>query len=141
MTRGERGGDPEVRSKEFSGAMTLCGFEYEILDFPDLRLAYTDLETMVRRVAIAAHGLTTLVSFSPYEITPGFDHPDHNRTGEVTRFVSTESSGKRGLLFWTSHGRATLNDERFAYAKEFYPSQQIPREVLQTIGESYLKVR
>jgi len=141
MTRGERGGNPEVRSKEFVRAMTSWRFEYEILDFPDLRLAYTDLETMVNRVTVAAQGLTTLVSSSPNEITPGFEHPDHNRVGEVTRIVSTEASDKRGLLYWTSHGRATLTDERVAYAEGFYPSQKIPREVLKTIGESYLKIR
>lgn len=141
LTRGERGGDPEIRTREFVRAMNWWGFESEVLGFPDLRLIYVDLETVVKRVSLAVVGLDVLVSFNPYEVTPGFDHPDHNRTGEVTRIVSTESSGKRGLLFWISQGQASLTNERVAYAKKFYPSQNIPGRILRKIGENYLKVR
>ena len=143
LTQGGRGGDRRKRGAEFEAAMKWWGFDYEILNFPDLELVFTDLRVMVERVMglVEDRRLTTLVSFDPREVTYGFDHPDHNRTGEVTRVVSTMMGGTRGLWFWRSRGRASLVDERVEYARRFYRSQKIPRAVLKQIGESYLKVR
>lgn len=123
--------------------MGYWGFDYKILGFSDLELVFTDLRGMVEEIKRVAEEkeLTILVSFNPGEITYGFDHPDHNRAGEVARVVSASMSGKRGLWFWNSRGEADLLGERVEYARRFYGSQKIPRSVLKQIGESYLKVR
>ena len=81
------------------------------------------------------------VSFHPNEITPGFDHPDHNWVGEVTRLVSVEMRGERKLILWTSGGKPYLTEERDKYARQYYHSQKISKSILETIGESYLKIR
>ena len=118
-------------------------FDYVTFKFPDMKLAYLPLEIMVNKVSRVVNNknITILVSFHPNEITPGFDHPDHNRVGEVTRLVSVKMKDERKLIFWTSNDKPYLINERDKYAKNFYPSQKIPIKILKTIGESYLKVR
>lgn len=143
MTQGELGGDVEVREREFNLAMQYWGFDSVKFEFPDMKLAYFPLEKMVESMAIVVNEnqVTTLVSFNHYEITPGFDHPDHNRAGEVVRLVSVGMRGERKLLFWTSGGESYLTQKRYEYAKKYYPSQKIPKIILKNIGESYLKIR
>jgi LmbE family N-acetylglucosaminyl deacetylase len=94
MTQGERGGDRVGRKREFAAAMEYWGFDYRVLDFPDLGLIFIDLKRMVEEVAeiILKKRLSLLVSFDPREITFGFDHPDHNRAGEVTRVAGMLTS-------------------------------------------------
>ena len=143
LTKGEKGNNPEKRISEFEIAMGWWGFDYKIFDFPDLELAYVPLKKMVDKVksVVDENKITDLVSFSPFELTDGFDHPDHNMAGEVTRLVSTGMLGQRGLRLWTSSGKSDLIDERLEYARRFYPSQTIPREILEKIGESYINIR
>jgi len=90
---------------------------------------------------IVDKNITALASFNPNEITFGFDHPDHNRVGEVTRLVSAGMTGERKLWLWTSGGKSYLTKKRYEYAKKFYLSQRIPKIILKNIGESYLKIR
>lgn len=143
LTKGEKGKHPRARMGEFERAMSSWGFGYTILNFPDLKLAYVPLEKMVKKVSevVEEKGITMLVSFSPYELTFGFDHPDHNQAGEVTRLVSTGAAGRRRLWLWTSRGKPMLVKERKWYAQRYYPSQDIPGRVLKHLGESYLVIR
>lgn len=143
LTQGELGGNVEVRKTEFNLAMQFWNFDNVKLNFPDMKLVYFPLEKMVDSVTkvVADKNITILVSFNPYEITPGFDHPDHNRAGEVTRLVSVGMKRKRKLILWNSRGKTYLTIERDKYAKRFYPSQKIPIKILKNIGESYLKIR
>jgi len=143
LTKGERGKHPELRVPEFVRAMSWWGFEYQILDFPDLGLAIYPLGKVVKKIGQIVNklGISQLISFSPFELTIGFDHPDHNRAGEVTRLVSTAMTGSRGLWLWTSQGKLSLTNERVQYVKRFYPSQNISKKILAQIGESYLKIR
>ena len=124
-------------------AMNWWGFEYVILDFPDLGLAIYPLGKVVKKIGQIVNklGISRLISFSPFELTIGFDHPDHNRAGEVARLVSTGMPGRRGLLLWTGQGMATSTDQRMEYARQFYPSQVISREILEKVGEKYLIIR
>jgi hypothetical protein len=123
--------------------MNWWGFDFVQYDFPDLELYDVPLRRMVERVGndINSRGVDTLVSISPFVLTPGYDHPDHNRTGEVARIISTAMSGSRRLILWVDGGQPSLLDERMKYAKEFYPSQVISREILEKVGEKYLVVR
>jgi LmbE family N-acetylglucosaminyl deacetylase len=146
MTRGERGGDPEVRTKEFELAMNSWGFGYEVRDFADLELIFTDLKTMVIEVEeiLRRKKISVVVSFDPREVTFGFDHPDHNRTGEIARIASSRILGSRPkLLFWTSRGKPRMVEKQMKYWQRFYPSQYQDRygEILKVIGEKYIEVR
>ena len=146
MTRGEKGGDKKERRMEFLTAMKHWGFEYVLFGFPDLELIFYPLKEMVTAVikVIKKEKLTTLITFWPDEITYGFDHPDHNRTGEVARIAGTMILGHRPkLYFWNSNGKATRTRERYYYLKDFYKSQYKPEylPILKQIGESYIKVR
>ncbi len=137
------GGDPKVRSDEFVRAMNYLKFEYKILNFPDRRLIMTRFSKMVEVVdkIVDDNKISMLVGFSPYEITRGFDHTDHNRSGEVVRQVSVAMKGKRKLWLWTSKGKPVLSQKRSDYVKRYYPSQQISFDILKQLGESYIKVR
>ncbi|MBI2465543.1 PIG-L family deacetylase [Candidatus Shapirobacteria bacterium] len=143
LTRGEKGKNPELRVGEFKKAMTWWGFDFTILNFPDRELSFLPIKEIVLETTkiIDRQMITSLMSFSPFEQTVGFDHPDHNVAGEVTRLVSVAMGGKRGLWLWRSSGKSSLLDDRVAYVRRFYPSQDIPKRVLSQIGESYLKVR
>lgn len=144
MTQGELGGDREVRKREFVGAMDYWGFSYRLFKFPDLGLIFVPLEKMVKKVVeiIRKDKLTVLVSFWPNEVTYGFDHPDHNRAGEVARVASAMVLPKRPRLYlWTSIGKSSKVKERSGYVKKFYGSQFVDEKILKQIGESYLKVR
>jgi len=143
LTQGELGGDVGVRKKEFELAMQYWGFDYVTFRYPDMKLAYFPLNKMVDSVTkvVVNKNITALVSFHPNEITSGFDHPDHNRAGEITRLVSVGMKDGRKLIYWMSNNKPYLTKERNKYAKQFYSSQNIPIEVLKTIGESYLKIR
>ncbi len=124
--------------REFRRAMAWWGFEYKIFSFPDRELAYFPLKTMATDISnyVEEVGVTTLMSFSPQELTFGFDHPDHNVTGAVTQLVSTGMTGDRGLWYWTSYGEPTFTKERYDYARKYYPSQKIPINILKNIGET-----
>lgn len=128
---------------EFSRAMNWWGFDFEVFRFPDLELAYVPLRRMVKEVTLVVEKrkIDTLISMNPFELTYGYDHPDHNRTGEVARLVSTGMSGRRGLLLWTGQGEATNTEARLEYAAQFYPSQVISRNILENVGEKYLVIR
>lgn len=146
MTQGEKGGNIKIRRKEFVGAMKHWGFDYVLFKFPDLELIFYPLKKMVLEVGktIRKEKLTVLISFLPNEITYGFDHPDHNRTGEAVRIAGAMVLGKRPkLYFWTSLGNITRTIERYYYLKRFYKSQFKPEylPILEQIGESYIKVR
>jgi len=132
-----------IRRTEFERAMKKWGFEYEIFKYPDLGLVYFSLKKMVWAVGevVSRKNITVLVSFHPYEVTAGFDHPDHNRVGEVARLISVGMKGERKLIFWTSGGEPYLTRKRDKYVKKFYLSQEIPINTLKTVGESYLKIR
>lgn len=143
LTRGEKGQNPEKRDVEFVRAMNWWGFDFVRYDFPDLELYDFPLRRMVERVSedVATRKIDTLVSFSPFVLTPGYDHPDHNRTGEVARVVSTAMSGSRRLILWVDGGESSSLDNRMKYVGDFYPSQVISREILEKVGEKYLVIR
>lgn len=144
MTQGELGGDKEIRRREFVAAMNYWGFSYRLFKFTDLGLIFVPLKQMVDEVVevIRQDKLTVMVTFSPQEITYGFDHPDHNRTGEVAR-VASMLAGKNWpkLYLWTSMGKSSKVKERSEYVKKFYGSQFVDEKILKQIGESYIIIR
>ena len=145
MTRGERGGEIEVRKAEFVEAMNHWGFDYELLKFPDLSLAWTPLKEMVETLAVIINNsrINVAISFDPREITYGFDHPDHNATGQAARVATTMVAGSWPKLYlWTGAG-GKADQNRLDYFKKFYPSQYKNgyKQILENIGEKYIKVR
>jgi LmbE family N-acetylglucosaminyl deacetylase len=136
----------KIRQEEFTHAMDYWGASSHILSHGDLMLSEEpigpqtlDVLNIVRNKQFGA-----LFSFHPYELTPLFDHPDHNRAGEITKRVASVSDVvyyhpeipalpyRPSLYFWTTDKtQAThmlpLSGEtrkrREEYLFTYYPSQ------------------
>ncbi len=148
----------EIRRLEFAQAMTSLGIAYEIFEFGDFSLATMPFRNIALPLLnlLREKDLAAIFTFHPYEITPDFDHPDHNLTGEAARFAATgqnikhlkvgpQANGKQEvqatnsrpeLYFWTTNeSQAThqikvgkkSNKRRQKYLSENYPSQ-FPRQ-------------
>lgn len=81
----------QVREQEFVGAMTSLGFSHKIFDLNDYSLSVLPLENLAIPLIniLRQKDLAAVFSFHPFEITPGFDHPDHNAAGIATRFAAS----------------------------------------------------
>lgn len=80
-----------VREQEFVEAMTNLGFSHEIFDFNDYSLSILPLENLAIPLInlLRQKDMAAIFSFHPFEIAPGFDHPDHNAVGVATRFAAS----------------------------------------------------
>lgn len=80
----------EVRLAEFQQAMDSLGANYENMGYEDFGLStlpFSDIAIPLMNV-LRKNDFGAVFSFHPYEITPVFDHPDHNMTGLATRFAA-----------------------------------------------------
>lgn len=80
----------QVRSAEFARAMGELGFGFEILAFRDLSLSFMEFKELTQPLLtlLRLYEFAAIFSFSPSEYTWVFDHPDHTKIGEATRFVA-----------------------------------------------------
>jgi LmbE family N-acetylglucosaminyl deacetylase len=135
-----------VRRNEFEHATDSLGIKREVLDLGDLQLTekpFTELMLEVLKV-IRRIDPAVIFSFYPYEITPYFDHPDHNIAGKLTLHVGATSDVRQyhpdisaverrpEIFLWTTDkNRATYavklskkcQERRDMYAISHYPSQ------------------
>lgn len=143
----------EWRRQEFVGAMQQLGVQAEVLNFADFGLATLPFRNLALPLLnlLRGHDFGAVFTFHPYEITAEFDHPDHNRTGEATRFAATAQNVKNlatpplidskthpatatrpDLFFWTTDKTQATHQQKLGkkarkrrnrYLKENYPSQ------------------
>lgn len=154
----------EVRRQEFTQAMTSLGIAYEIFEFGDFSLSTMPFRNLALPLLnfLREKDLAAVFTFHPYEITPNFDHPDHNVAGEATRFAASgqdvknlkvgplpngkaeaaSTTGRPELYFWTTdEAKAThqlklgkkSSKRRQKYLSENYPSQ-FPRQTQKRWG-------
>lgn len=145
----------EIRKREFSQAMRYFRSSGIALDAGDLSLHRHDEDFLIASVLapIREGNFGVLFSFRP-EPTPYVDHPDHDKTGHIARFVgaaadvehfhpeipATESRPEIFLLtrdvaqathmFPVSWG---TKHHRLSYLEGFYPSQ-FPTESIEPSG-------
>lgn len=81
----------QIRQVEFERAMVELGADYQILGFGDFALSTMPFRNLALPLlnVLRSQDLAAVFSFHPFEITPGFDHPDHNLAGEATRFAAS----------------------------------------------------
>lgn len=152
LTRGELGGLPEVRTREFLGAMNGWGFDHEIWNWPDLLMSMDNLEVQVRRVTqkIREEKPTVVVSFGKWTDQMIFRHPDHDRTGDITdratfaasiaNFMPEITAVPTLRLFWWQDGGGGSRE----YFLKYYPSQFNAGnvDIVDKLGEEkYLQIR
>lgn len=79
----------ELRREEARRALESLGATLTVLSFPDLNLPFVPLQEIVTAVlnVVQEKQPDALFSFHPHEITPEFDHRDHNIAGTVARQV------------------------------------------------------
>ncbi len=154
----------EIRKKEFAQAMTSLGIAYEVMGFGDFSLSTMPFRNIALPLLnlLRAKDLGAIFTFHPYEITPNFDHPDHNLTGEATRFAAAGQDVKNlktgplsddqvevsatvdrpELYFWTTNESQSTHQlkigkksrqRRRNYLSENYPSQ-FPRQTQKRWG-------
>ncbi|GIK84257.1 MAG: hypothetical protein BroJett025_08790 [Patescibacteria group bacterium] len=133
-----------IRKQEAEAAMQFLGASLTILRFPDLGLPFVPLQELVAAVLpiVREVGADALFSFHPKEITNYFDHPDHNRAGEVAKYVraaadvahympkSAALKKRPELYLWTTkkqkmkiHLSEQTRAHRNDYLTKCYPSQ------------------
>ncbi|HEV7240916.1 MAG TPA: PIG-L family deacetylase [Thermoanaerobaculia bacterium] len=83
LTRGEGGGDPDVRSGEMARAAALLNSRLTQWSLPDVMTQWSDRETLVRQLAdvIALENPDMILTFDPAHGTTG--HPAHRQTGAL----------------------------------------------------------
>lgn len=114
---------PEImgatREKEAVAMANALGISLTILKFPDMGLPFISLEVLIHHTLPIIRELHTkaLFSFHPYEMTPYFDHPDHNIAGQVAKHIGAAAdvkhfmpdgqvvSNRPDLYFWTSKSK------------------------------------
>lgn len=146
------GGVPEVRKREFVGAMDSWGFDHEIWGWSDLLMSMGNLETQVGKVTreIRKEKPTVVISFGSYTEQMIFRHPDHLRVGEitdratfaasVTKFMPEIAAVPSPRLYWWMDGGKGSRE----YFLEYYPSQFNVDNigVVRRLGrEKYLQIR
>lgn len=136
----------QIRRNEFTHSMEALGTSGIALDHGDLRMSLAPPEPAVKDVLkiVREQQFGVLFSFHPYEVTPVFDHPDHNTAGIVTKLVAAAAdvrhfypeypamSERPELFFWTSDTKtatqklplpAGARKRRNQHLIEQYPSQ------------------
>jgi GlcNAc-PI de-N-acetylase len=85
LTRGEGGGDPEVRTGEMARAAALLNLRLLQWSYPDLMEPWPERETLVRQIGdvIASERPDMILTFDPAHGTTG--HPAHRETGAIVR--------------------------------------------------------
>lgn len=83
LTRGEAGGDPDVRAREMAASATLLGASLVSYAHPDIMAPWMERETILREIgdAIATFRPDTIFTFDPDHGTTG--HPAHRETGTL----------------------------------------------------------
>lgn len=83
LTRGENGGDPDVRAQEMAASASLLGATLTSYAHPDLMAPWAERDTILSeiRTAIAAFHPDTILTFDPEHGTTG--HPAHRETGAL----------------------------------------------------------
>jgi LmbE family N-acetylglucosaminyl deacetylase len=136
----------DIRREEFIHAMDYWSASYHILPYGDLMLSEEPIgpQTLDVLNIVRDKQFGSLFSFHPYEMTPIFDHPDHNRAGEITKRVASVSDVdyyhpeipaldfRPSLFFWTTDKSKVTHvvplsektrQRREEYLFEYYPSQ------------------
>lgn len=136
----------KIRLEEAGKALKNFNAHITMLSFPDLQLPFIPIEELVRAVLPIIRQTQTdaIFSFHPTETTPEFDHPDHNITGLVAKYVGAAADvenlmpefkalEKRPELYlWTTNTsqsntkiklRKKIRKQRNRYLIENYPSQ------------------
>ncbi len=145
----------EIRKQEFQKAMRYFRSTGISLDAGDLRLHKYDDDELIATVLkpVREGNFGVIFSFNP-EPTPYVDHPDHDKTGNISRFVGATADvayfhpeipamKERPNLFLLTHQieRAThmlpvtwaTNHHRLSYLEGFYPSQ-FPAQSIEPSG-------
>jgi len=83
LTRGEGGGDPDVRTGEMARSAALLNARLTQWSLPDGMTAWNDRETLVRQLSdvIALENPDMILTFDPEHGTTG--HPAHRETGTM----------------------------------------------------------
>ena len=136
----------EIRFQEATHAARVLNAQLLMLSFPDLHLPYIPIQTLVESVlpVVREHKFDAIFSFHPHEITPFFDHPDHNQVGLLAQAVGAASDvahfmpehpplvQRPGLYLWTTQKvlanrelklRKNCRKNRDFYLQTSYPSQ------------------
>lgn len=108
----------KIREKEFYSSTKARGLQSHKRLFPDTGLSRPDILEQAKHEAlefVRENKFGVIFSFHPFEITPEFDHPDHNAAGEIARYVSAVSAARNlhtdalplesrsSLYLWTSN--------------------------------------
>ena len=83
LTRGEGGGDPDVRTAEMARSAALLNLRLTQWSLPDLMTPWPDRDTLVRQVGdvIAIERPDMILTFDPAHGSTG--HPAHRETGSI----------------------------------------------------------
>ena len=83
LTRGEGGGDPDVRTSEMARSAALLNSRLTQWSLPDGMTSWNDRETLVRQLSdvIALENPDMILTFDPEHGTTG--HPAHRETGAM----------------------------------------------------------
>lgn len=85
-----------IRREEFLHSLQSIGAMGISLDYPDLHVSLTPIEPVVQTTlkTVRDNKFGVLFSFHPNEVTPLFDHPDHNTAGVITKIVAAAADVK-----------------------------------------------
>jgi len=150
--------------------MDSLGADYEIMGYGDFGLAMMPFRNLAMPLLnlLRQKDFAAIFSFHPYEITPNFDHPDHNIAGEAARFAaagqdvenlktgpyiaSSDSYGatesRPELYLWTTDKSKATHKQKLTkksrkkrnkYLQKQYPSQ-FPRQSKKRWGRIFDKI-
>lgn len=136
-----------LRHSEFLSLTGALGIKAEKKDFPDTELSAPQILEQAKKVVLGfvrENKFGVIFSFHPNEVTPEFDHPDHNAAGEIARYAGAFSAVKNKitdtppvskrpeLYLWTSNPELAthhilltrnLEQSRKKHLADYYPSQ------------------
>lgn len=147
----------EIRKNEFNSSNSAQGLRGRAMNFPDTGLSRADVIGQAKHDVlefVRENNFGVIFSFHHFEITPEFDHPDHNAAGEIARFASAFSAVKNlhtnpdplesrpSLYLWTSN--ADLATHRILYTPKMendrkihlanYYKSQFPKKMINRWG-------
>jgi LmbE family N-acetylglucosaminyl deacetylase len=91
LTRGESGGDPEVRTAEMARAAAMLNLRLTQWSLPDALEPWPDRDSIVRLIGdvVATEHPDMILTFDPEHGTTG--HPAHRETGALVRDTGAEN--------------------------------------------------